>query len=137
MSAVTGKSSMLLPLNLYILPLSEGIIRTNCPLSVSCNRNAELLVSAQYICVPVTHALNTCVILLLSIPENLYNTAYGKQSHGWVHLDPLPMWKIKVIIPSQYILYSRVTWSKYHSYRAYWQFSLVLPSKCKHCILTH
>jgi hypothetical protein len=38
-SAVTGIGSMLLPLNLYIPPLSDGIIRTNCPLSVSYNKN--------------------------------------------------------------------------------------------------
>jgi hypothetical protein len=37
-SAVTGTGSMLLPLNLYMPPLSEGIILTNCPLLVSCNR---------------------------------------------------------------------------------------------------
>lgn len=40
-SAVTGTDSMLLPLNLYIPPLSEGIIRTNCPLLVSCNRKLQ------------------------------------------------------------------------------------------------
>lgn len=37
LSAVIGMGSMCSPLNLYRPPLREGIIRTHCPLFVSCD----------------------------------------------------------------------------------------------------
>lgn len=86
-SAVTGIGSMLLPLNLYIPPLSEGIIRTNCPLLVSWNSKCRLLTDrVQHTRLTVTCFEHGGVTVIL-IPANPCNAVYSTWYHSWFPPD--------------------------------------------------